>query len=222
MRWNNIGLVGGKGLLNALKKNHSLMQLQIAGNNIPDEIADAISTWFLTLFSFFFYEINFLKIKIDLKLSHNIEQVKSVKEYNKRTSTLTNELQSVQFEKDKQVNLLLNKIDLQEEAMRKTNRTMSEKMKKLQGALEDRMSTMNAMTSKLSIVEADLALSEQKCADLEHALQKLQLDKDNEIKLLNAKSKRDREVKLNRSFTFCCIFKLKGFSFRNWLMKSLN
>jgi len=44
LRWNNIGLVGGKGLLNALKKNHTLMQLQIAGNNIPDEIADAIST----------------------------------------------------------------------------------------------------------------------------------------------------------------------------------
>lgn len=139
-------------------------------------------------------------------MSHNIEQVKSVKEYNKRTSTLTNELQSVQFEKDKQVNLLLNKIDLQEEAMRKTNRTMSEKMKKLQGALEDRMSTMNAMTSKLSIVEADLALSEQKCADLEHALQKLQLDKDNEIKLLNAKNKRDREVKPKINSKFILLF----------------
>ncbi len=132
-----------------------------------------------------------------MKISHNIEQVKNVKEYNKRTSTLSNELQTVQFEKEKQVNLLLNKIDLQEEAMRKTNRTMSDKMKKLQGALEDRMSTMNAMTSKLAIAEADLALSEQKNADLEHALQKLQLDKENEIKLINVKNKRDREVTQN-------------------------
>jgi hypothetical protein len=137
------------------------------------------------------------KIKKDVKISHNIEQVKNVKEYNKRTSTLSNELQTVQFEKEKQVNLLLNKIDLQEEAMRKTNRTMSDKMKKLQGALEDRMSTMNAMTSKLAIAEADLALSEQKNADLEHALQKLQLDKENEIKLINVKNKRDREVTQN-------------------------
>ena len=132
-----------------------------------------------------------------MKISHNIEQVKNVKEYNNRTSTLSNELQTVQFEKEKQVNLLLNKIDLQEEAMRKTNRTMSDKMKKLQGALEDRMSTMNAMTSKLAIAEADLALSEQKNADLEHALQKLQLDKENEIKLINVKNKRDREVTQN-------------------------
>jgi hypothetical protein len=64
-------------------------------------------------------------------------------------------MQSIQFQKDKQVNLLLNKIDLQEEAVRKTNRAMSEKMKKLQNALEDRMATMNAMQSKLSIAEGE-------------------------------------------------------------------
>jgi hypothetical protein len=100
----------------------------------------------------------------------------------------------MQFQKDKQVNILLSKIDLQEEAVRKTNRAMSEKMKKLQSALEDRMSTMSSMQSKLSITEGDLALSEQRCQELQHALQKLQLDKENEIKLLNAKLKRDKEV----------------------------
>jgi hypothetical protein len=36
-------LVGGKGILAALKKNHTLSQLQIVGNNIPEEIEDAIS-----------------------------------------------------------------------------------------------------------------------------------------------------------------------------------
>ncbi len=100
----------------------------------------------------------------------------------------------MQFQKDKQVNILLSKIDLQEEAVRKTNRAMSEKMKKLQSALEDRMSTMSSMQSKLSITEGDLALSEQKCQELQHALQKLQLDKDNEVKLLNARLKRDKDV----------------------------
>ena len=98
------------------------------------------------------------------------------------------------MQKEKQVNLLLNKIDLQEESLRKTNRTMSEKMKRLQAALEDRMLNMNSITSKLSIAEADLALAEQKNADLQHALKKLQLDKDNDAKLILAKSKRDKEV----------------------------
>lgn len=130
----------------------------------------------------------------DLKMSHNTEQVKAKKDYHSRTKVLTNELQNVQFQREKQVNLLLSKIDIQEESIRKTNRSMSEKVKKLQVALEDRMSTMNSMASKLSIVEADLALSEQKCSDLEHTLQKIQMDKENEIKLLSAKAKRDKEV----------------------------
>ena len=43
LRWNNIGLVGGRGLVAALKKNHTLTQLLIAGNNIPEDIADSIS-----------------------------------------------------------------------------------------------------------------------------------------------------------------------------------
>lgn len=123
-----------------------------------------------------------------------MEQVKSKKDYHDRTKVLTNELQNVQFQREKQVNLLLSKIDVQEEAIRKTNRTMSEKVKKLQVALEDRMSTMNSMASKLSIAEADLALAEQKCSDLEHTVQKLQMDKENDIKLITAKAKHEKEV----------------------------
>lgn len=142
---------------------------------------------------YFSFYISYILI-IDTKISHNSQQVKIAKEYSNRTQTLTNQLQSMQFQKDKQVNILLSKIDLQEEAVRKTNRAMSEKMKKLQSALEDRMSTMSSMQSKLSITEGDLALSEQKCQELQHALQKLQLDKDNEVKLLNARLKRDKDV----------------------------
>lgn len=127
-------------------------------------------------------------------MAHNMEQVKSKKDYHDRTKVLTNELQNVQFQREKQVNLLLSKIDVQEEAIRKTNRTMSEKVKKLQVALEDRMSTMNSMASKLSIAEADLALAEQKCSDLEHTVQKLQMDKENDIKLITAKAKHEKEV----------------------------
>ena len=47
------------------------------------------------------------------------------------------------------------------------------------------------------MTEADLALSEQKCLDLQHALQKIQLDKENEIKILSSKNKRDKDVNLN-------------------------
>jgi hypothetical protein len=172
LRWNNIGLVGAKGLIQALKKNHTLVQLQCTGNNIPDDMSEAI----------------------ELKISHNREQSKTEKDYAKKTSILTNELQNVQFQKDRQVNLLLSKIDIQEEAVRKTNRALGDKMRKLQNALEDRLSTVNSLQSRLSIAEADLALSEQKCSDLEHAIKKLQLDKENEDKLIHSKYKHEKEV----------------------------
>ena len=106
----------------------------------------------------------------------------------------------VKNEKDKHISLLLNRIDLQEEASRKMNRTLAEKMKKLQNALEDRNSTMNTLASKLSMVEADLALSEQKCEDLNHALQRLQLDRDNQIQSINHKAKRDKDVNILNFF----------------------
>jgi septal ring factor EnvC (AmiA/AmiB activator) len=113
-----------------------------------------------------------------------------------RTTNLTKELSQVKNEKDKQISLLLNKIDLQDEAGRKINRTLAEKMKKLQNALEDRNSTMNTLTAKLSMTEADLALSEQRCSDLEHSLQRMQLEKDNQIQSLNVKGKRDKDVRI--------------------------
>ena len=144
-------------------------------------------------------------------MGHNSKQSKTVKEYSNRTASLTNELQSMQFQKEKQVNLLLNKIDLQEEAVRHTNRTMSDKMKKLQNALEDRMSTMSSLTSRLSIAEADLALAEQKCSDLEHALQKSQTDKENETRLINSKTKREKEV----CSLFKCIKSIQNFKIKN-------
>lgn len=178
LRWNNIGLVGGKALLQAMKKNHTLSSLQLSGNNIPEDIIEAI----------------------EAKIQGNLAQVKVNKDYASRTTVLANELQNVQFQKNKQINLLLGKIDLQEEAARKANRTLSEKMKKLQMALEDRLATVNTLTSKLTIAEADLALSEQKCLDLEHTVKKLQADKENEVKSVNLKSKRDRDVRKFRVY----------------------
>lgn len=92
---------------------------------------------------------------------------------------------------------MLNKIDAEEEAVQKTNRIMSEKMKKLQNALEDRMNSMKSLSSKLSITEANLALAEQKCSELDYNLQKFQIDKDNEIKSLNSIYKNEKDGLIN-------------------------
>jgi hypothetical protein len=104
----------------------------------------------------------------------------------------------------------LNKIDLQEQAGRKMNRTMAEKLKKLQSTFEDRNSTINSLTSKLSMAEADLAMAEQKCADLSNTVQRLEFEKDNQSQLANMKLKREKDVcDLSVLFRFVCLMRCR-------------
>lgn len=42
LRWNNIGLLGGRSLLEALQQNKALVQLEMAGNNIPSDTLKAL------------------------------------------------------------------------------------------------------------------------------------------------------------------------------------
>ena len=42
LRWNNVGLLGGRALLNALDYNKTLVKLELAGNTTPNDILRAI------------------------------------------------------------------------------------------------------------------------------------------------------------------------------------
>ena len=42
LRWNNLGVLGGRKLLGALRNNSSLVKLRLEGNGIPSDITDAI------------------------------------------------------------------------------------------------------------------------------------------------------------------------------------
>ena len=42
LRWNNIGLVGGRALLAAFNQNKTLTRLPLAGNNVPADVLQAI------------------------------------------------------------------------------------------------------------------------------------------------------------------------------------
>lgn len=42
LRWNNIGLLGGRSLLEALQKNKRVVELEMAGNNIPGDTLRAL------------------------------------------------------------------------------------------------------------------------------------------------------------------------------------
>lgn len=42
LRWNNIGMIGGRALLASCQSNSTLNELQLVGNDIPDDILQTI------------------------------------------------------------------------------------------------------------------------------------------------------------------------------------
>ena len=42
LRWNNVGLIGGRALLSLCESNSTLNDLQLVGNNVPDDIMQSI------------------------------------------------------------------------------------------------------------------------------------------------------------------------------------
>lgn len=44
LRWNNVGLIGGRQLLSALDSNHTVVKMELAGNNTPNDILKSIGT----------------------------------------------------------------------------------------------------------------------------------------------------------------------------------
>jgi hypothetical protein len=51
LRWNNVGLIGGRALLSLCESNSTLNDLQLVGNNVPDDIMQSIGQFFLPFYS---------------------------------------------------------------------------------------------------------------------------------------------------------------------------
>ena len=45
LRWNNVGLLGGRAIVEMLQTNKILTRIELAGNNIPADILKAIGKW---------------------------------------------------------------------------------------------------------------------------------------------------------------------------------
>lgn len=42
LRWNNIGLLGGRALVSCLPSNRTLWRLELAGNSVPSDVLRAV------------------------------------------------------------------------------------------------------------------------------------------------------------------------------------
>ncbi|XP_022525022.2 leucine-rich repeat-containing protein 45 isoform X2 [Astyanax mexicanus] len=155
LRWNNIGLLGGRALMDALQQNRSLLQLEMAGNNIPSDILRSI----------------------EQSMEHSSDRQSTMRESRSRTHVLSKEIQILKEEKGRQFLSLMETIDKQKDEMGRSSRNSSIRVGQLQEALSERKSTVNALTAKLQMTEAALAMSEQKVNNLGDLLTRVKLEK---------------------------------------------
>uniref|UniRef100_A0A452UP37 Leucine rich repeat containing 45 n=1 Tax=Ursus maritimus TaxID=29073 RepID=A0A452UP37_URSMA len=144
LRWNSIGLLGGRALVNCLPRNRTLWRLELAGNNVPGDILRAV----------------------EQAMDHNQERQTTSRENRARTHVLSKEVQHLQEEKSRQFLDLMETIDKQRKEMARSSRASAACVGQLQEALNERHSIINALKAKLQMAEAALALSEQKAQGL--------------------------------------------------------
>uniref|UniRef100_A0A8C8AUI6 Leucine rich repeat containing 45 n=1 Tax=Otus sunia TaxID=257818 RepID=A0A8C8AUI6_9STRI len=144
LRWNNIGLLGGRALLNCLHSNKTLKRLELAGNNVPSDILKAV----------------------EQAVDHNQDRQTILSETQNRTYILSKEVLSLKDEKNKQFLDLMDTIDKQREEIARSSRMSAARVSQLQEALDEQHSIMNSLKAKLQMTEAALALSEQKVHNL--------------------------------------------------------
>ncbi|EQB76939.1 leucine-rich repeat-containing protein 45 [Camelus ferus] len=144
LRWNHIGLLGGRALVNCLPSNRTLWRLELAGNSIPGDVLRAV----------------------EQAMDHNQDRQTAFRENQARTHVLSKEVQHLREEKSKQFLDLMETIDRQREEMARSSRASAVRVGQLQEALDERHSVIKALKAKLQMAEAALALSEQKARDL--------------------------------------------------------
>ena len=97
--------------------NSTLTDLQLIGNNIPDDIMQSIGQEEFSLLSSynrFFYLAN--------ALAKTSEQRQLHFDHSQNLSSLSRQLHNVHEEKDRQISSAMTRITLQEQSMLKTNR----------------------------------------------------------------------------------------------------
>ncbi|CAF3558587.1 unnamed protein product [Rotaria sp. Silwood1] len=171
LRWNNVGLIGGRALLVLCQSNSTLNELQLIGNNIPDDIMQSIAN----------------------ALSKNTEQHQIHFGHSQNMAILSRQLQNVHEEKDRQITTTLTRMSLQEQAMLKANKSLAEKLKKLQDALDERKLSFNALSSKNTLLEADLTVAKQQYDDIQNVIKKMEIDKQELIYKIRRECKQEKD-----------------------------
>jgi chromosome segregation ATPase len=74
------------------------------------------------------------------------------------------------------------------------NRSLSEKLKKLQEALDDRKLSFNALSAKNALLEADITVAKQQHNDAENQIKKFEIEKEQLVHRIRRECKQEKDV----------------------------
>uniref|UniRef100_A0A8D3BUQ5 Leucine rich repeat containing 45 n=1 Tax=Scophthalmus maximus TaxID=52904 RepID=A0A8D3BUQ5_SCOMX len=181
LRWNNIGLLGGRTLLEAFQKSKCVVQLKLAGNNIPSDTLKAL----------------------EQTAGHNSDRQHTLRESHRKTQVLCKEIQTLKDKKSNQ-KIYFCIHDLMAVILLPTLcfiRSTSIQIGQLQEALNERKSAVNSLTAKLQMTEAALALSEQKNHNMKELLTRVKAEKEEQREQQSKERKKEQEVRLETQFS---------------------
>ena len=134
-------------------------------------------------------------------------------------AVVARQLQNAHTEKDRQISSVLQRVSLQEQAMLKANkyiyiyiyivefflyfnsdtfyffnRSLANKVKKLQEALNDQQLAFNALSAKNALLEADITVATQRYNDEQNEIKKLRIEQDQLMHQIQEEYKQEKDV----------------------------
>lgn len=77
-------------------------------------------------------------------------------------------------------------------------RSLAEKIRKLQDALDDRKLAFNALSAKNALLEADLTVAQQQFHEAKNELKKLRIDNEHLVKNLQREHQEEKDVSFSK------------------------
>ncbi|XP_062858870.1 leucine-rich repeat-containing protein 45 isoform X2 [Trichomycterus rosablanca] len=186
LEWNALGMweEGFSIFCEGLASNSSLKQLDLRNNQINHqgaaELASALKR-------------NSVVQELEQSMDHNADRKSTLRESHTRTQVLSKEIQNLKKEKGRQFLSMMETIDKQRDDMGRSTRNSAIHLGQLQEALDERKSTVNSLTAKIHMIEAALALSDQKVNNLGDLLTKAKVDKTELIDRHSREMKKQHE-----------------------------
>ncbi|KAJ3232751.1 Leucine-rich repeat-containing protein 45 [Chytriomyces hyalinus] len=170
LRWNNAGLVGGRGLLQCFKSNHTLFELLLTGNEIPEDLLRAIESC----------------------IERNASRHKTEEQSKMNSDFLTNTFQHLAASHQSTIETLSTKLELSKENAADTSGKLAAVLKELKEANEAKQK-LETHVEEFEVFKVEL---QKQISGLQRELLE-EKEKTSSLEYENSKAHASYQVRLN-------------------------